>query len=301
MVPVVIFEIFLWFVFILALIDGLRRFGFRDGLLFFVPLIIYGWVLEESAIAVFHRYAYTPDFLIKFLDAPFSIAAGWAAILYSGIVIAEGLRLSRIKTALFVALWGLSIDFSMDALAVYLGYWTWFPPPDVILPYFNVPVSNFIGWFIILSCYTYFHLIGRNKRYRKFLMGFDAILPSLPLLLLAIYVMLETEYERAFTNLYWWHMVIMFPLPLMTFLSVWIIRISPLHGRGNRTALLITESFHIFFVVSALYVWLISGIWTYAVASAVALLPVGTYFIRHIIHSRSSEKQLDLQTKKAAS
>jgi hypothetical protein len=54
-------------------------------------------------------------------------------------------------------------------------------------------------------------------------------------------------------------------------------------------ALLITESFHLFFVASALYVWLVSGIWTYAVAAAVAVLPVGTYAIRSMIHSRSSE------------
>ncbi len=301
MVPVVIFELFLWFMFILALIDGFRRFGFKNGLLFFIPLIIYGWILEESAIAIFRRYAYTPGFLIKLMDAPFCIAAGWAAILYSGIVITEGLRLSRFKTALFVALWGLSIDFSMDALAVRFGYWTWFPPTDVILPYFNVPVSNFIGWFIILSCFTYFHLRGRNKRYRKILMGFDAILPSLPLLLLAIYVMLETEYERAFTNLSWWHMVVMFPLPLMTILTVWIIRLSPLRRQDNRMALLITESFHLFFVVSALYVWFVTGIWTYAVAAAVAVLPVATYTIRSMINGRPSEGQFEHKASEDAS
>jgi hypothetical protein len=291
MVPVVIFELFLWLVFILALIDGFGRFGLKNGLLFFIPLIIYGWILEESAIAIFHRYAYTTGFLIKFLDAPFSIAAGWAAILYSGIVVAEGLTLSRFKTALFVALWGLSIDFSMDALAVRFGYWTWFPPADVILPYFHVPVSNFIGWFIILFCFTYFYLTGRNKRYRKILLGFDAILPSLPLLLIAIYVMLETEYERAFTNLSWWYMVILFPLPLMTFLTVWILRLPPLLRQENRTALLITKGFHLFFVFSALFVWFATGIWTYTVAAAVAVLPVGTYSIRNMIHGRSCEAQ----------
>ncbi len=300
MVPVVIFELFLWFVFILAIVDGFHRFGFKNGLIFFIPLIIYGWILEESAIAIFHRYAYTQGFLIKFLDAPFCIAAGWAAILYSGIVIAEGLRLSRFKAALFVALWGLSIDFSMDALAVRFGYWTWFPPADVRLPYFNVPVSNFIGWFIILSCFTYFHLMGRNKRYRKILMGFDAILPSLPLLLIAIYVMLETEYERAFTNLSWWHMVVIFPLPLMTFFTVWIMKLSHSGRQYDRTALLITESFHLFFVVSALYVWLVTGIWTYAVAAAVALLPVVAFTIQSMIHGRSSEGQFELQTSEDA-
>jgi hypothetical protein len=301
MVPVIIFEVFLWFLFICALRDGFKRFGLKNFLLFFVPLIIYGWILEESAIAIFHRYAYTSGFLVTFLDAPFCIAAGWTAILYSAIVIAENLRLSRFKTALFVALWGLGIDFSMDALAVRFGYWTWFPPADVILPYFHVPVSNFVGWFIILSCFTYFHLMGRNERYRNLLMGFDAMLPSLPLLLIAIYVMLETEYERAFTSLSWWHMTVMFPLPLMMFLSVWIVRLSPVRRKDNRIPLLITEGFHLFFIVSAVYVWLVSGIWAYAVAAAVALMPVGAYTVRSIVNARGSNRGLELQTNVDAS
>jgi hypothetical protein len=253
MIPVVIFELFLWVMFLLALGDGLRRFGIRGGLTFFLPLIIYGWVLEESAIAVFHRYAYSPDFIVTWLDAPFSIAAGWAAILYSGIILAEGLSLSRGKAALFVALWGLSIDFSMDALAVYFGYWTWFPPADVVLPYFNVPVSNFIGWFIILSCFTYFYLYGKDKPYRKLSLGFDAMIPSVPLLLLAIFIMLKTEYERAFTSLSWWHMVLIFPLPLMICLSLWLSRM-PFSPLKHRIPVLVPESFHLFFLVAALLV-----------------------------------------------
>lgn len=280
MVPVILFEFFLWLVFVVAIVDGFGRFGFKKGLIFFIPLVIYGWVLEESAIAIFHRYAYTPDFIVTYLDAPFAIAAGWTAILYSGLVIAEGMRLSRFKTALFVALWGLSIDFSMDALAVRFGYWTWFPPVDVVLPYFNVPVSNFVGWFIILSCFTYFHLYGRDTWYRRALVGFDAMLPSLPLLLAAIFIMLETGYERAFTSLSWWHMTILFPLPLMVVLAVWLIRLSPSRTKENRIALLITESFHIFFIISSAYVWMVTGTWSYAVAAAVAFIPIVTYTIR---------------------
>jgi len=34
----------------------------------------------------------------------------------------------------------------------------------------------------------------------------------------------------------------------------------------------------------------VSGIWTYAVAASVAVLPVGTYTIRSMIHGRSSEE-----------
>jgi len=296
MVPVYLFEAFLWLVFAIALVDGLRRFGLKDGLLFFVPLMIYGWVLEESAIAVFQRYAYTTEFFLKYLGAPLGIAAGWTAILYSGLVVALGLRLSGVKAALFTALWGLSIDFSMDALAVRFGYWTWFPPPDVVLPYFDVPVSNFVGWFIILWCFTFFHLSGRGKPYRRLLLGFDAVIPSVPLLLLAIYIMLETEYERVFTSLSWWHMVILFPLPIMSVLSVWLVWLSPARHRENRIPLLIAESFHGFFMVSALYVWWSEGTWIYAAAAAVALAPVLIYTLTAMVRGRASESMPDRQT-----
>jgi hypothetical protein len=143
--------------------------------------------------------------------------------------------------------------------------------------------------------------MGRNKRYRNLLMGFDAMLPSLPLLLIAIYVMLETEYERAFTSLSWWHMTVMFPLPLMMFLSVWIVRLSPVRRKDNRIPLLITEGFHLFFIVSAVYVWLVSGIWAYAVAAAVALMPVGAYTVRSMVNARGSNRGLELQTNVDAS
>jgi hypothetical protein len=127
-------------------------------------------------------------------------------------------------------------------------------------------------------------------------MGFDAMLPSLPLLLLAIYIMLETEYERAFTTLSWWHMVVMFPLPLMIVLSVWLIKLAPIKSQGNRIALLITESFHIFFVVSALYVWMVTGTWGYAVAATVALLPVVMYAVRSKILLRANKGLMKTQT-----
>jgi hypothetical protein len=91
-------------------------------------------------------------------------------------------------------------------------------------------------------------------------------------------------------------MVVMFPLPLMIVLSVWLTKLSPFKSRGNRIALLITESFHIFFVVSVLYVWMVTGTWGYAVAAAVALLPVVMYAVRSKILLRTNEGLMKTQT-----
>jgi hypothetical protein len=296
MVPVPIFEIFLWFLFILALLDGFRRFGLKNGIMFFLPAFVYGWILEESAIAIFRRYYYSPDFLLTYLDAPFCIAAGWAVILYSGIVISEGLSLSKFKAALFVALWGLSIDFSMDALAVRFSYWTWTFSEYRVLPYFNVPVSNFGAWFIVLFCFTYFHLLGRDKRYRNFSLGFDAVLPSLPLLILCLVFMVVTEYERMFYSLSWWHMIIIMPLPLMMVLSLWISKLHPLRNKENRIPLFLTEGFHVFFSVSSLYLWMETGIWSYTVAAAVSLLPILAYTARSVLLGRRNNTRVRILT-----
>jgi hypothetical protein len=291
MVPVPIFETFLWLLFILALVDGFRRYGLKNGFLFFIPAFVYGWLLEESAITIFQRYYYSPDFLLSYRDAPFSVAAGWATILYSGIVISEYLSLSRFKTALFVALWGLCIDFSMDALAVRFTYWTWTFREYSFLPYFNVPVSNFIAWFICLFLFTYFHLLGRNKRYRSLFLGFDATLPSVPLLMFGCFLLVVVPYERIFYNLTWWQMIIIMPLPVMIGLSLWLSKLNDLRNKSNLIPLVIMESFHVFFIISSFYVWIATGIWAYVIAAAIPLLPVITYNARSMILSKKVQLQ----------
>lgn len=292
MVPVPIFEIFLWLLFILALVDGFRRFGLKDGLMFFLPAFVYGWAIEESLIAIHHRYYYSPDFLLTYLDAPFCIAAGWATILYLGIVVAETLSLSKIKAALFVALWGLSIDFSMDALAVRFGYWTFTFREYNILPYFNVPVTNFGGWFICLFMFTYFHLLGKNKRYRNFFLGFDAMIPAFLLLMFGSFLLLVVPYERIFYSLSWWQMIVIMPLPVMIALSIWLSTLNPLLSNETLIPLLITEGFHVFFIFSALYVWIATGVWSYMISSVVPLMPLIVYNVRSVVLSRKVQLQM---------
>jgi hypothetical protein len=292
MVPVPVFEAFLWLLFIVALVDGFRRFGLKEGLLFFLPAFVYGWSLEESAIAIYHRYYYSPEFLITYLDAPFCIAAGWATILYSGIIVAEKLSLSRFKAALFAALWGLSIDFSMDALAVRFTYWTWTFREYSVLPYFNVPVSNFLAWFICIFLFTYFHVLGRNKRYRNFFLGFDATIPALPLLMFGCFLLVLVPYERIFYSLSWWQMIVIMPLPVMIGLSLWLAKLFPFQNSANLIPLVIAEFFHAFFIISAVYVWIATGVWAYMIAAAVPFLPIITYTARSKILSREAQLQM---------
>ena len=287
----ILFEILLWGLFLISIIDASKRWGLKSTALFFLPLFVYGWVLEASAIGIFQRYEYGDGFFVTLFGAPLCIAAGWACITYSGICIAKSFTSSHYKIALFTALWGLCIDFSMDGLAVLMGYWTWFAPEDVVLPYFDVPVSNFIGWFIILSFYSFFHLRWENTTIRKKLLGFDAVLPALPALLLAITIMIGSEYERLFITYSWWLMMVIFIVPVVVVLAVWIFRqrsslqktlLQDDQKLNLKVPFFISHSFHGFFIMMAIFVGVTSADWRYLIAAIVAGLPL----LAHVLPSK---------------
>lgn len=279
----ILFETLLWGLFLISLVDANKRWGKKNTLLFFLPLFVYGWILEASAIGIFQRYEYGDGFFVTIIGAPLCIAAGWASITYSGLCIAKSFSSSHIQIALFTALWGLCIDFSMDGLAVLMGYWTWFAPAGVVLPYFDVPVSNFIGWFIILSFYSFFHLRWQDTKIRKILLGFDAVLPALPALLLAITIMIGSEYERLFVNLSWWVMMVIFIVPVVIVLAVWIFsqrlnlqRTLLKSGQASNLKIpfFISHAFHAFFIIMAIFVGVTSADWRFLIAALVAGLPL---------------------------
>jgi len=164
-----------------------------------------------------------------------------------------------------------------------MGYWTWFAPEAGVLPYFDVPVSNFIGWFIILSFYSFFHLRWKNTPIRKKLLGFDAVLPALPALLLAITIMIGSEYERLFINLSWWVMMVIFIVPLVIILAVWLFsQRAALSKKAQqqeqkqslKVPFFISHAFHGFFLLMAIYVGITTADWRYFIAAIVAGLPL---------------------------
>ena len=284
----IVFEILLWSLLLASLLDANKRWGQKQAFTFFVPLFFYGWLLEASAIGIFQRYEYGQGFLLTLFDAPLCIAAGWASITYSGFCIGKGLTNNYFKIALFTALWGLCIDFSMDGLAVLMGYWTWFSPADVVMPYFDVPVSNFIGWFIILSFYSFFHLRWQGTKIREKLWGFDAVLPALPALLMAITIMLESEYERLFINLSWWIMMVIFIVPVVIALAIWlfnqraILRKRKLQKESQtdlKVPFIVSHAFHAFFIIMAIFVGITSNDWRYLIAAIIAGLPLLAYVL----------------------
>ncbi len=96
--------------------QGLLR---RARLLELAMGVVYGVSLEALTIFQLHAYRYG-HFLVMLGPVPLCIGVDWGVILYSAMTFAEGLPLPRWSLPAVVALLGLNIDLSMDALAIRL-------------------------------------------------------------------------------------------------------------------------------------------------------------------------------------
>lgn len=102
---------------------------------------------------------------------PVLIPVAWFMMLYSSRTVALTLlgqsedRMQATGTSSLFFVWVVSAlamvawDLIMDPMMVAYGYWTWDQPGL----YFGIPVSNFLGWFLVaLLVYIFFDLFSRR-------------------------------------------------------------------------------------------------------------------------------------------
>ena len=110
--------------------------------------VLYGVSLETLTILQLHAYSYG-HFLVMLGPVPLCIGVDWGVILYSAMSFADTLTLPRWASPALVALLGLNIDLSMDAVAIRQDMWHW----NLLAldsQWFGVPWANFYAWFIVL-------------------------------------------------------------------------------------------------------------------------------------------------------
>jgi len=145
-------------VYILAI--GCLRHAWARGwsrLLGLVAGMIYGLLLEYGAIVTFHAYVYG-HFLFMIFDAvPLCIGVSWGIIIYTAMETSDRFALPWYLRPILDALLALTIDLSMDAIAIRLGFWTW----GQAGPWFGVPLGNFYAWFIVVFGFSLLLRLGR--------------------------------------------------------------------------------------------------------------------------------------------
>jgi putative membrane protein len=150
-----------------AFLHGRARYGMRGILVFFGICLVVGNFFENLSIATgfpFGHYHFTEAMGPKVLQVPVLLGLAYIGIGYvswtlAGIILgaASPPALATVAAFLMVA-WDLATEPVWSTIA---GGWTWHDGG----PYFGVPVTNFLGWFltvwIIYALFAFY--LGRRK------------------------------------------------------------------------------------------------------------------------------------------
>src|SRR5262249_3610905 len=90
--------------------------------------MIYGVLIEYGAILTFHAYVYGHFLIMIFGAVPLCIGVSWGLIIYTAMETSDRFALPWYLRPIVDALLALTIDLSMDAIAIRLGLWTWGRP-----------------------------------------------------------------------------------------------------------------------------------------------------------------------------
>ncbi|MHA1226782.1 MAG: carotenoid biosynthesis protein [Candidatus Hodarchaeales archaeon] len=167
---VFIFEGFVVTVFAGALIILIVRRNWLDFLTL-ISATAFGVTLEFFNVLLYDTYHYNVLFILQVgtppLNIPLSIGIGWGLIIYSAMVVSDSLKISEYTKPFIDTTLAITIDLSMDAIAIRLdgGFWTWFVPlTNTIseISFFGVPYGNFYGWWMVVLIFSTMVRIGRT-------------------------------------------------------------------------------------------------------------------------------------------
>jgi uncharacterized membrane protein len=119
--------------------------------------MIYGVLIEYGAILTFHAYVYGHFLIMIFGAVPLWIGVSWGMIIYTAMETSDRFALPWYLRPIVDALLALTIDLSMDAIAIRLGLWTW----EQAGPWFGVPLGNFYAWFTVVLGFSLLVRLGR--------------------------------------------------------------------------------------------------------------------------------------------
>jgi hypothetical protein len=153
----------------------------------FVFVIVYGIVVELIDIRSIENYDYG-DLLIMIGSAPdwvpLAVGVSWATIIYIAMRSSDLLGLPWTLRPLYDGAFAVWLDLVMDpvssssrwvftsshscgirtpALFGGVGLWQWCVPAGTTTLWLSVPISNFIGWFVVVVAMSYWLRIGREK------------------------------------------------------------------------------------------------------------------------------------------
>jgi len=197
-----IFTLMIFIVWLIFLIYSLKIYGTKKTIRYFIPIFIAGTIGELCAQA--SGSFYYPGYFMYFSALgetfPVIIGLGWSVNLFLFLhmgkdVVTRIYQKQNFKQLFFISifagLFAVCLDFLEDPLAHHNGWWVWNQSVQRIT-IFEVPLTNYVGWFVIIGGMTFLTLLIDRSRFsenRKLVINLSA--PFIVFILLGPYFLLR--------------------------------------------------------------------------------------------------------------
>jgi putative membrane protein len=165
-----------------------KKYGTKKTIMYFLPIIIATLLIESAGVAG-GRYYY-PGYIIYLSvvggAVPLIIILAWSVNLFlfmhmGKYFILKVYQKQNYKQIILISLaagvFGVCLDLLEDPIAHYNNWWIWETSLNGI-KFFNVPILNFIGWFVLIffiSVATLFIERSRFSENRKVLLSISSL------------------------------------------------------------------------------------------------------------------------------
>ncbi len=173
---------------IVLVIYSYKKYGTKMTLMYFLPIIIATFMIESAGVAS-GRYYY-PGYILYLSivggGVPLIIILAWSVNLFLFMNLGRHF-ISKVYTKrnlvqiIFISatagLFGVCLDLLEDPLAHYNNWWIWETSLEGI-KYFDVPILNFIGWFMLIFFMSIATLLIERSKFsenRKVLLSISSL------------------------------------------------------------------------------------------------------------------------------
>ncbi len=123
-----------------------RWLGKRDALIIIAVLGVYALTIESIGLLTgfpYGEFSHSPILGFKLFGVvPWTVAFAWTPLILAAIVLTHRTIQSFFLRIIAISLFLVLLDLTLDPGAVYLKFWKY----ETVGFYYQVPVSNFIGW-----------------------------------------------------------------------------------------------------------------------------------------------------------
>ncbi|MHA1752149.1 MAG: carotenoid biosynthesis protein [Candidatus Helarchaeota archaeon] len=166
----------------MVIYHGYKKYGIKKIILFFSggflfaaleenEMILAGYDLKGTTfmgIEVPMTYYFNyHGYILWFMAVPIVVACSWFLITYTSVQITQKITKRFVISSLLGAFIGMSMDLMIDPIMIRKYNWIWLADLDQAFWILQVPISNFIGWFLLIFSFNWLFYWYHDKYLEK--------------------------------------------------------------------------------------------------------------------------------------